>query len=254
MTPAEIAENNAILLVTVGSGVHGVALEGTDDHDEMGICIEPPDHVIGLRRFEQYVSRTQPEGVRSGPGDTDRVVYSLRKWARLALKGNPTVLLVLFSPEVHVMTPLGEKLRAASSLFASRRAGRSFLGYLTAQKQRLLGERGQLRVHRPELVNAHGYDTKYAMHMLRLGIQGAEYMSSGAITLPIPQPEREWLVGVRRGEVELDDVLTRVGELELELNDLIESGPLPPEPDYNRANQFLVEAYQRYWEKGDAGD
>ena len=36
--------------------------------------------------------RTQPEGVRSGPGDLDLIVYSLRKWMRLALTGNPTVL------------------------------------------------------------------------------------------------------------------------------------------------------------------
>jgi predicted nucleotidyltransferase len=248
MTGAEIAERNTVLLVTVGSGVHGVALEGTDDHDEMGVRVEPPDHVIGLRAFEQYVFRTQPDGARSGPGDTDRVVYSLRKWARLALKGNPTVLLLLFSPEIHVMTPLGEELRAAHALFASQKAGQSFLGYLSAQKQRLLGERGQMRVHRPELVDAHGYDTKYAMHMLRLGIQGVEYMQSGAITLPIPEPEREWLRGVRRGEVGLNEVLTRVGELELELRDLIDSGPLPAEPQYDQVNEFLVSAYQRHWE------
>ena len=251
MTPAEIASTNTILLVTVDSGVHGVALEGTDDHDEMGICIEPPDHVIGLQPFEQYVFRTQPEGARSGPGDTDRIVYSLRKWARLALNGNPTVLLLLFSPEIHITTTLGEELRSAHSLFASKRAGKSFLGYLSAQKQRLLGERGQMRVHRPELVDAHGYDTKYAMHMLRLGIQGVEYMQSGAITLPIPEPEREWLRQVRRGEVELNDVLTRVGELELELNDLIHSGPLPAKPDYAGANQLLVDAYQRHWQTGE---
>jgi hypothetical protein len=66
MTGGEIAGNHTVLLVTVGSGVHGVALDGTDDHDEMGVCVEPPDHVIGLRAFEQYVFRTQPEGARSG--------------------------------------------------------------------------------------------------------------------------------------------------------------------------------------------
>jgi len=112
------------------------------------------------------VFRSQPKGVRSGPGDTHRIVYNLRKWARLALKGNPTVLLLLFSPEIHVTTPLGEELWAAHPLFASRRAGRSFLGYLSAQKDRLLGERGQMRVHRPELVEPHGYDTKCAMHIV----------------------------------------------------------------------------------------
>ncbi len=68
MTEAEIAEQGTILRVLVGSGVHGTAIDGQDDRDEMGICIEPPDHVIGLLRFEQYVVRTQPDGVSSGRG------------------------------------------------------------------------------------------------------------------------------------------------------------------------------------------
>jgi predicted nucleotidyltransferase len=48
-------------------------------------------------RFEQYERHTawdRPGGVanRSGAGDLDVVIYSARKWARLALAGNPTVL------------------------------------------------------------------------------------------------------------------------------------------------------------------
>src|SRR6478736_904721 len=65
----EIAEQATILRVLVGSGVHGTAVEGQDDRDEMGICVEPPEYVVGLRSFEQYIFRTQAEGVRSGPGD-----------------------------------------------------------------------------------------------------------------------------------------------------------------------------------------
>jgi hypothetical protein len=68
----------------------------------MGVCIEPPEYVIGLEHFETWVHRTRPEGVRSEAGDLDFVVNSLRKYARLALKGNPTVLLLLFvNPETY---------------------------------------------------------------------------------------------------------------------------------------------------------
>src|SRR3979409_2518531 len=106
---ARIAEEGLILRCQVGSGVHGTAIEGQDDRDEMGICIEPPEFVIGLERFEQYIYRTQPEGARSGPGDLDLIIYSLRKWMRLALDGNPTVLLPLFVPddEVVAITDIG---------------------------------------------------------------------------------------------------------------------------------------------------
>ncbi|MEU3765777.1 hypothetical protein AB0E55_12025 [Amycolatopsis keratiniphila] len=44
---AAIAEQGTILRCQVGSGQQGTAVLGQDDRDELGICIEPPDHVIG---------------------------------------------------------------------------------------------------------------------------------------------------------------------------------------------------------------
>src|SRR5215468_2536662 len=83
----QVARAGEILRTVVGSGVHGIAIAGTDDHDEMGIFVEPPEHLLGLSRpVDHYVFRTQPEGARSGPGDTDLVMYSLRRYLRLALK------------------------------------------------------------------------------------------------------------------------------------------------------------------------
>jgi predicted nucleotidyltransferase len=100
----------------------------------MAIFVEPPEFVLGQRvartgsrwrRFEHYVERTQPEGVRSGPGDLDVVAYGLRKWLRLALRGNPTVLLLLFSPQetLEVQTELGEALRMLAPAIVSKQAG-----------------------------------------------------------------------------------------------------------------------------------
>jgi predicted nucleotidyltransferase len=250
-TPQEIAEGGLIIRSLVGSTIHGLQLEGTDDRDEMGICIEPPEHVIGLRYFETWVYRTKPEGVRSEAGDLDLVVHSLRKFARLALKGNPTVLLLLYvkPDDLLLRTPLGDQLQALAPAFASRQAGKAFLGYLTAQKQRLLGERGQLRVHRPELVDEHGYDTKYAMHMLRLGYQGRELLQTGRISLPMREHERERVFAVRRGQVAFNDVLTEIGELERELEDLLESSPLPPQPEHAAVDDLLVRAYREHWDR-----
>jgi uncharacterized protein len=249
MGAREIAEKGTILRALVGSTVHGLNLPGTDDRDEMGICIEPPSHVVGLSQFEQYVSRTQPEGVRSGPGDLDLTIYSLRKYCRLAEQGNPSILLLLYVPEdaIVTMTHHGNWLRLHRDLFASRQAGARFLGYLTSQKQRLLGERGQMNVKRPELLKSHGYDTKYAGHMLRLGYQGVEFLETGKITLPMPEPYRANVLAVRRGEVDLNTVLTTVGELEATLSDLRETSPLPEKPDRDRINQFLVDCYMEHW-------
>ena len=166
MDSAEIVERGTILRATVGSTVHGLHHGGQDDRDEMAVFVEPPEFLLGLARargirgglygFEHYVERTQPEGARSEPGDLDLVAYSLRKYVRLAVKGHPTILLLLFDPHalVHVETELGQELREMRPALLSKRAGRGYLGYLQGQKQRLLGARGQKRVNRPELIEA----------------------------------------------------------------------------------------------------
>ena len=248
------AERRTILRAEVGSTLHGVAIGGQDDRDEMGVCVEPPEFVLGLRLFDQVVHRTQPEGVRSGPGDLDLVIYSLRKYCRLAARGNPTVLLLLFAPAdfVRVETPLGRDLRELAPAFVSQHAGRAFLGYMTQQRERLVGDRGQKAVKRPELEAAYGFDTKYAGHMLRLGYQGREYLTTQRLTLPMPEPERELIRAVRRGEVPLPDVLKLAGELERDLKAAMDETRLPAEPAYDRINGFLVTAHRRHW--GERGE
>lgn len=105
-----IAEEGMILRVQVGSGVHGTSIAGQDDRDEMGLCLEPSEFITGLARvpngtgglgpsvrFEQYERHTawdRPGGLanRSGAGDLDVIIYSARKWARLAgLRDSPAI-------------------------------------------------------------------------------------------------------------------------------------------------------------------
>jgi uncharacterized protein len=242
-----IARRGCILRGLVGSTVHGTANAGTDDRDEMGVCIEPPAYVIGLRRFEHWVFRTQPEGSPSGPGDLDLTIYGLRKYCRLALKGSPTVLLLLFIDGEFVLDrrPLGAELQALAPAFISRQAGQAFLGYVDAQRRGLLGERHATRTR--ELSTEHGYDTKYAMHALRIAFQGAELLRTGRITLPIPEPERTALLEVRRGQISLDVVLDRLRDRSAALEDAMRASTLPEEPDHEAVDAFLIDAYQRAW-------
>ena len=244
----EIAEHNTVLRTQVGSGLHGVTVEGTDDRDEMGVCIEPPSCVIGLDQFEQYQYRTQPEGARSGAGDLDLTIYSLRKWARLAAAGNPTVLLLLFVPPqeiVEIAWP-GRELQANAHLFLSRQAGERFIGYLDAQRDRMLGLRGK-HTNRPELVEKYGLDTKFAYHAVRLGLQGVELLGTGRITLPMPEPSRTWLRELRVGKVDKATVIDTIADLRAQLVTLTATAALPEAPDQGAVNEWLVSVYTRWW-------
>src|SRR5581483_12153206 len=117
----EEVERRTLLRCEVGSTVHGLGVAGTDDRDELGVCIEPAEYVIGLRHFEQFVSRDRPQGVRSQPGDLDLTIYGLRKFSSLALKGNPSILLLFNVPDEKciVLTEQGRALRDLAWAFAS---------------------------------------------------------------------------------------------------------------------------------------
>jgi hypothetical protein len=259
----EIAENNTILRVQVGSGLHGITVAAQDDRDEMAICIEPKSCVIGLEKvplvnskgyvnwevFEQYQTRTQPEGVRSGPGDLDYVCYSLRKWAKLAANGNPTVLLMLFVPQQEIVeiNSFGRSVQDNAEMFLSRECGSRFYHYLQAQKERLLGERNQ-RTNRPELKDKWGFDCKFAYHAIRLGIQGIELLTTRSIELPMAEPAHTWLTDLRVGGHSLEEAIEKIESLQYILRHLAMSADLPPHADLDKINDWLIDMYERWWE------
>ena len=259
-----------IVRVQVGSGVHGTSISGLDDRDEMGLCLEPPQFVTGLARvpngtrglgpsvrFEQYERHTawdRPGGVanRSGAGDLDVIIYSARKWGRLALAGNPTVRLVLFVPDEEVVfrNQAGAELVSNAHRFVSRLAAGRFPGYLKGQKAAMTGQAGA-HTSRPELVAVHGYDTKYAMHALRLGLQGIELLTTGRITLPVPEPDRSYLRSIRRGERPLAEVLDAVAAAEARLTELRDSPAIPDQPDRRWVDNWLHRSYLDFWARRD---
>ena len=244
MPAKDIALANEILRGVVGSTALGTSLDGQDDRDEMGVFIEPPMYVCGLASCDHYIQRDQPSGVRSEPGDLDLTMYSLRKYCRLAAQGNPSVLILLWLPSYLTRLPLGDDLLAIRSAFFSRSAGERFMGYLTSQKLALKGERTK-KVSRPDLVEKYGYDTKFAMHALRLGYEGIEYMTERRLTLPTPEPARTTLMDMRTGHIPYADALTLIESVENRLRSIVDKCDVAA--DFATINDFLVRAHREHW-------
>lgn len=253
-----IARTGMILRAVVGSEVHGTAIEGTDDTDEMGVAIEPVEYVIGSQRFSHYEYRTavRPEGMpadqhpRSAAGDLDLIVYSLRRFVALATAGNPSILVPLFVEPEHVRysSAVGEALRANVEMLLSRQVGRKFAGYLHGQRQGLLGLRtGARNRGRTDVIARYGFDTKYAAHMVRLGLQGVELLQTGRITLPMPEPHRQWLRELRVGQHTKDEALEWAADLEANLVHLTTRSALPERPDMRRVDSWVSDVHLRHW-------
>lgn len=241
---SQIALSNQILRGVVGSTSYGAHIEGQDDRDEMGVFIEPKIAVLGLTPIDHYIQRDQPDGVRSQPGDLDLTLYSLRKFVRLAAAGNPSVIVLLWLQQYELKTELGDRLIGMGQEFISRESGKRFLGYLQAQRKRLTGERTR-NVSRPELVEKYGFDTKFAMHALRLGYQGIELLMEGTLTLPMPPKELSILRNVRQGYFKYGEVLQLIEDAENRLIAIVEKATR--KVDYEKVNQFLVEMHEDYW-------
>lgn len=248
-----IKASQVILRAEVGSTVWGLNISDSGDKDEMGIVVEGLEKMVGFQEYEQTIYRTATErtGEHDAPsqsGDLDLTIYSLRKWLRLALKGNPTILTLLFVPMTKWVSgdSRGLKLQELAHQIVSKKAGGAFLGYLQAQRMRLTGEKGGR--HGVFDLSKGEYDGKYAMHMLRLGYQGVELLRTGKMVVPLSDPTRGYLLDVRNGKDSLQGVLTKCGELERELKDLLDSSPLPEAPNMKMVEEWMMETYYQSWQ------
>lgn len=152
------------------------------------------------------------------------------------------MLSLLWSPPglVEKRTPAAGLLIEHRELFISRRAITAHVGYAVSQRQALTGARGK-RTNRPELVAEHGYDTKFAMHLVRLLLQSLALVEHGGYQLPIPEEDLVLLRAIRAGHLTLRDVLERADYLQECLHDEEEHSRLPERPDPDRVNELLID-------------
>jgi predicted nucleotidyltransferase len=169
-----------------GSALHGIKLEGTDDTDVTRSTLEKPWLALGLDGMEHFVASTSPQTRRNVANDVDLMCYSLRKWARLAAAGNPTLLHSLFTPAAEGETEWSTILKHRE-IFLACTHRRKYLGYADPQLKRMSGVRGAGKHgQRPAIIETFGYDTKAAMHTLRLLYEGIKLMKDHCVTLPRP--------------------------------------------------------------------
>lgn len=250
MTKREIARRGLILEVVTGSQMLGLAVDDSDE-DRTGVAVPPPECVLGVEdEFKSFDRKLEV-------GDADQIVYGLLHFSRLALNGNPSLLNVLYAPEAALAyrSNVGKELQEIAWAFNSKLGPQVFLRYMERQIERLDGERGQMRVKRPELVEAHGYDTKYAMHILRIGWQGIQYARNARVMLPLSENIQMALLDVREGRVPYDEFRRRADEVKGDLAAEIEGGlpELPDEPERSVINGFLQWAHIERWGGTDKG-
>ena len=227
-----------------GSQAHGAKLGATDDTDWYGLYIPSPNQVLGLEREEHFVFTTGGKLGGNGPSNVDVCLYTLIKWAGLAAKGNPSALHFLFAP-LEFTTEIWRRVTIRPELFLAKGHVKPFLGFADDQMKRLLGQKGQKNIHRAELEEKHGYDTKYAMHVIRLYGEAKELMETGHITLP--RPNRDELIEIRKGKYKLREIQEIGAQLESEALAAQATSPLPEKVGRDAISKLLSDIHLEFW-------
>jgi len=223
--------------------MHGASV-GSDDHDYYAVYLEPPVVKLGLRPVEHHVWSTSDNTRKNTRDDIDLVMYSLTKFARLAAGGNPTILHFLFVRNALGPNPWWDYVADRANSFLARSHLRKFIGYADAQFDRLTGKRAR-KQFRPELLKQYGFDTKAAMHGIRLMYEALDLLRHGRMSFP--NPHADHLIAIRNGKYSLDQVLQHYEKLKQECLRAQSRSPLVEEVDIRQVNSILTNVYQSFW-------
>ena len=237
--------NTLIHLFVGGSELHGAKVHGTDDLDIYGVYVEPPEFILGLESLPHFVWSTAGDDRRNGPNDIDITLYSLKKWAGLACKGNPTALHFLFAKNA-VQHPIWSIITDHKDVFLARSCAKQFVGFADDQLKRMTGRKGRgKKGQRPEIEKKFGYDVKAGMHTLRLLYECQELVSTGNITMP--RPERDLLIRVRTGKYSLEKVATMADKLFIACEKAATSSKFPEKVNRMEVSKLVADCYQKAW-------
>ena len=232
-----------VAFVTLGGSVaHGTATADSDI-DVKGFYIPDEDYYLGT---DSELPDTHIGKLETGSTQIESEFHEIRKFARLALSCNPTVIETLFTDrKYHVRSSAWASILIKERhCFLSKRAFKSFNGYAKQQVHRMVtGEEPtrKMGAKRKALIEKHGYNTKNAAHVIRLLMMGLELAEKGTIT--VERPEKELLLNIKQGKWSLLEVSGLAGRLFNQFREIEDSGKaqLPDQPDTARVSYLVRE-------------
>lgn len=204
----------------VGSRAYGLDQESSDT-DRRGIYLPPAELHWSLFGVPEQLERPEAE----------ETYWELQKFINLALRANPNILECLYTPLIETISPLAQTLLDQRQIFLSRFVYQTYNGYVLSQFKKLeqdLRSRSEIR-------------WKHAMHLIRLLLSGITILKEGFVPVRV-EAYRDRLLAIRNNQMPWEKVDAWRLELHRKLEEAYQHTELPEQPDYARANIFLIEA------------
>jgi predicted nucleotidyltransferase len=204
----------------VGSRAYGLDTERSDT-DIRGIYQAP-----AILHWSLYGIPEQLENK-----ENQECYWEIQKFLVLALKANPNVLECLYTPLVETLSPVAEKLLSLREIFLSQLVYQTYNSYVLSQFKKM----------EQDLRNTGDIRWKHAMHLIRLLLSGITVLKEGFVPVRV-ENYRSQLLAIRDREISWEDVNQWRLSLHQEFDRAFSETKLPERPNYDRANQFLIEA------------
>lgn len=252
INPPKWLPDNVVYLTQMGSVAYGVS-GGSSDLDIYGFCIPPKmlvfphlaGEIPGFGRQKKRFDVWQQHHIEYKEKEYDFAVYSIVRYFHLLMENNPNMLDSIFTPRRCVLfsTQLSERVREKRKLFLHKGAYHKLKGYAYAQMKKM-GSQDRSNPQRAADIEAHGYDTKFAYHLVRLVNQCRQILVEGDLDLEL---SREQLKSIRRGEWTLEAVKEYFHTSEKQLDELYGTSKLQHKPPEEEIKTLLMECLESHY-------
>lgn len=173
------AQPHFLLRGIAGSTAHGLATENSDE-DLHGVFSWPTEDFLDLS--------TPPESI-TGHDPQDYSYHELKKFLKLALKANPTVLELLWLDEYLDVDNAwgGDLIYHRKEFLSSRSVYNAYGGYAHDQFKKL--ERRALHGEASFSSDTRNRTAKHARHLFRLLEQGSDLLTKGTFSIKVKNPQ-----------------------------------------------------------------
>lgn len=207
-------------------------------HDETS----DTDYVtVYLSSVKEYLLGTEKESGQNGEESS----YDIKFFIRLCSNCNLNVLPVLWSPSFEVKDAYyGEMIVNNRNTFLSKRLFAAGTGYaMRCLKEAQESDRptGKLGEKRKALIEKHGYDTKAAMHAMRLVRMMQDYLEEPELGLQVVRKDREYLLAIKNGKCPLQEVAAEIKDTMKYIDEHAAKCKLPDVPDREYADSLILE-------------
>lgn len=253
--PPKWLPENTHYLVRMGSEAYGCS-SGQSDQDIYGWCIPPKESVFphlageiqGFGRQKSKFDVWQEHHVDDPESKKryDFSVYSAVKFVHLCMENNPNMVDALFVPTRCVMhcTKIGNILRDNRKIFLHKGCWHKYKGYAYSQLHKMAIKTPQEGSKRHASVLEHGYDVKFAYHVVRLILEVEQIMVEQDLDL---ERNREILKSIRRGDWTEERIREFFTEKEKSLEAVYHNSDLRYKPNEDEIKTVLLQVLEEHY-------